>query len=106
MDVKTILRNDKMTLTGKEYPGILRRDKSSHYTFLETVPKVPCKRNPHVFEGRYLTLTRRDDGSLRPNFRPLGLLRGFTVEDYAAGVSSELRKALTGLVEETECEGK
>ena len=29
------------------------------------------KRNPRVFNGEYITVTRRDDGSLRPNFKPI-----------------------------------
>ena len=80
-DLKTILSSDTSMQTGKEYQGVLRRDndtivdeyicKDAHYTFVETQPAAPEKRNPRVFNGEYITVTRRDDGSLRPNFKPI-----------------------------------
>ena len=95
--------------TSKDYQGVLRRDsdadvdeflcRDAHYTFIETVPQKSCKRNPRVFDGQYLTITRRSDGSLWPNFKPLRKVTGFTVDGYAIGVCNELRQALKGLVE-------
>ena len=58
------------------------------------------RRNPRVFSGRYITLTRREDGSLRANFRPLKIDKDFSVERFALGVYNELCVALGGLVEE------
>ena len=105
-DVKTILRSDRRLRTGKDYLGVLRRDSDSvvddflsrdaHYTFVETLPWT-MKRNPRVFRGRYITITRRDDGTLRLNFRPMPA--NMSVERYAFGVYIELHKALEGLVE-------
>ena len=110
VDLKTILRSDRTMRIGKEYPGVLRRDSDAdidefrcrdpHYTFVETVRTAAQKRNPHVFVGEYITVTRRDDGTLRLNFRPLRIEPGFSVERYAIGVSNELLWALEGLVEE------
>ena len=107
-DVKTLLRSDKRMVVNKEYPGILRLDadaeidefrcRDAHMTFIETVPMTAGKRNPHVFVGEYITVTRRDDGSLRLNFRPMP--KGMSVNDYAIGVANEIREALKGLVEE------
>ena len=109
VDVKTILSSDRRMKTGKVYQGTLCRDSDgvvdeflchdAHYTFVETLPPTGGKRNPRVFEGRYITVTRGDDGSLRPNFRRMEVGRGFTVDGYAIGVMDELRRALTGLVE-------
>ena len=109
-DLKTLLRSNRRMQTGKDYQGVLRRDsdlevdeflcRDAHYTFIETVPQKPCKRNPRVFDGQYITITRRSDGSLWPNFKPLRKVTGFTVDGYAIGVCNELRKALKGLVEE------
>ena len=91
---------------GKEYQGILRRDVDAdefrydeHFTFVETVPQTAGKRNPHLFVGEYITITRKDDGSLRPNFKPMKVDRDFSVDKYAAGVANELLWALEGLVE-------
>lgn len=91
---------------GREYTGILRRDVNidefhydEHYTFTETLPWT-MKRNSRVFAGRYITITRRDDGTLRLNFRPLRTDSDFSIDGYAIGVCNELRQALEGLVGE------
>ena len=109
VDLKTILRSDRSMKTGKEYQGVLRRDSDSdidefrcrdaHYTFVETVRQRTEKRNPHVFVGEYISVTRKDDGSLRPNFRPLKVDKDFSAYRYALGVFNELMWALEDLVE-------
>ena len=109
VDLKTILRSDRTMKTGKDYQGVLRRDsdaeiedfrcRDAHYTFVEALPWT-SKRNPRVFRGKYITVTRRDDSTLRLNFRPVRMDRGFNVVLFALGVSSELMQALEGLVEE------
>ena len=106
-DVKTILHSDRTLKTGKDYQGVLRRDhgadidefrcRDAHYTFIEMLPWT-AKRNPRVYKGKYITITRRDDGTLKPNFRPLPA--NMSVERYAFGVYIELHKALEGLIEE------
>ena len=109
-DVKTLLRSDVRMKVGKEYLGILKLDSDAiiedflcrdpHYTFTETVPQTTGKRNPHLYSGKYITVTRRDDGSLRLNFKELKKGAGFKVERFALGVYNELCIALGGLVEE------
>lgn len=107
MDVKTYLRSDTRLKAGKNYQGVLRRDVeceefkyNERLTFVETASKRMVKRNPHVYEGRYITVTRRDDGSYRPNFRPIPRDEDFRLERYAAAVANELMWALEGLVED------
>lgn len=77
-----------------------QRDAEDHYTFIESQPSTNGKRNPHVFVGRFITITRQDDGTLRPNFKPIKKGAGWSVESYARSVYDELREALNGLVEE------
>lgn len=102
MDVKTFLREDRITKIGKDYPGVLRRNTDDHYSFVETIPMTSTagKRNPHVFDGKLITVTRRDDGSYRPNFKPMKVDEDFSIVAYAYGVAKELIKALKGLIEE------
>ena len=111
VDLKTVLRSDRSMKKGKEYLGVLRLDsdavvddylyRDSHYTFIETVTLKAGKRNPHVFDGQYITITRRDDGSLRPNFKPMPKVgANLSVDNYAFEVYQELRRALKGLIEE------
>ena len=108
-DVKTILRSDRKMKAGKEYQGVFRLDaeavveeffaRDAHYTFVETQPWL-SKRNPRVFVGKHISVTRRDDGTLRLNFRPLNTDKDFSVERYALAVYNEICMALYGLVEE------
>jgi len=107
MDVTTYLRSDSRMKAGKDYHGVLRRDVTCEefkynevMTFVETVSQKRVKRNPHIYEGRYITVTRCDDGSYRPNFRPIHTGPGFNVEHYASSVANELLWALEGLVGE------
>ena len=100
VDLKTFLRSDNRTKRGKTYHGLLRRDTEDHYTFLETAPSTAEKRNPRLFDGKYITITRKDDGTLRPNFKPMKMEAGFSVDSYAFGVANELMWALEGLIGE------
>lgn len=97
VDLKTILRFDHLAVIGRSYLGVLTHDKVDHYTFTET-PNAG-KRNPHVFVGKFITITRRNDGTLRLNFRPVSMGPDFNPATYATGVANELLWALTNLLE-------
>ena len=107
VDLKTQLCSDREARVGKSYKGVLRRDAEiddflyddDHFSFVESL-LPPAKRNPHVFRGQYITVTRRDDGTYSPNFRPIPTGRGFRLERYALGVYHEICMALEGLIEE------
>ena len=103
-DLKTILRSDSRMKLGKDYQGVMRRDVEceefhfdEHYTFVETEP-WSRKRNPRVFNGQYISITRREDGSLRLNFKPRP--ETMSIDYYAFEVYREIRNGLNGLVEE------
>ncbi len=106
-NLKTLLRSDRRLQTDKGYLGVLRLDseadidkfqcRDAHMTFIETAPMTAGKRNPRMFDGRFITITRRDDGSLRPNFKPMPV--GMSVDNYTFEVYRELRQALKDLVE-------
>ena len=107
MDVTTFLRSDSRMKAGKDYHGVLRRhvicedfNYNEEMTFVETVSQKRVKRNPQVYVGETITVTRRDDGSYSPNFRPIHTGPGFSVAQYATDVANELLWALEGLVEE------
>ena len=108
-DLKTILSSDTRIKTGREYRGVLKRDsdavvdeflyRDSHYTFIETLPTAACRRNPRLFDGKCVTLTRWADGTIRLYFKKLRTDEDFTVDGYALAVCNEIRLALKGLVE-------
>ena len=56
--------------------------------------------HPLVICRSQITVTRRDDGSLRLNFRPVKMGHDFSIDGYAIAVCNELREALKGLVGE------
>ena len=109
-DLKTILSSDTRMKTGREYRGVLKRDsdavvdeflyRDAHFTFIETLPPAACRRNPRLFDGKYVTLTRWADGTIRLYFKKLRTDKDFTVDGYALAVCNEIRLALKGLVKE------
>lgn len=99
VDVKEKLRHDPFAIIGKNYLGVLTRDKEFHYTFQEVSSIYSLvKRNTKVFEGQFITITRRKDETLRPNFKPMKLNDGLTASSYATGVANELLFALSSLL--------
>ena len=113
VNLKTMLQSDRVMKTGKDYQGVLRRDVEideflydEHFTFVETATHQTVRRNPRIFSGRYITVTRWADGSYHPNFRPMPMREDLTLERYALGVYNELCMALGGLVEKKDVRGK
>ena len=109
VNLKTLLRSDNVAKAGKSYPGLLCRDVEceefnydDHFTFTETLPQPAQKRNPHVYNGQYITVTRHADGTYRPNLKPMKVDKDFSVAKYASGVANELLWALEGLVKNSE----
>lgn len=107
VSLKTMLRNDSMMKPGRNYLGVLRRDVEcdefrydEHFTFVETIPSTTIKRNPKVYEGKRITITRKDDGTYRPNFKPMHIGGSLTLARYVYEVYIELCEGLSGLIEE------
>ena len=105
MDVKTFLRDDRYTKIGKDYTGLLRRDSDDHYLFVETEQpaSAACKRNPRLFEGKYISVTRRlRDGHVRFNFKEVDFGGRFNPMSFAIGVMKEIIMAFKCLGEEAD----
>ena len=107
VDLKTMLRRDRQVKIGKNYLGVLKRDVeceeflyNEHFTFIETVPSTTVKRNPRVYDGKHISITRRDDGSYRPNFKPMREEDVLNLARYTREVYIELCEGLAGLIEE------
>ena len=107
INLKTKLQADARMRPGKKYMGVLKLDAGNteegyedrHFTFIETLPSNTGKRNPHLFVGEYITVTRCDDSSPRFNFRPMQGVRDLSPEGYALAVANEIVQGLNGLVE-------
>ena len=100
VDIKTLLRHDPLARFGKNYLGLLRHDNDYHYTFREIAPITSQKRNHRVYYGETITITQRDNGTLRLNFRPLTIGPDFNIGAYATAVANELFRALWCLLGE------
>jgi hypothetical protein len=99
VDVKTYLRGDARMRKGRQYPGLLTRESEEHMTFVETASQKKMKRNPHIYEGEFITVTQRDDGTYHLHFRAICMDKGFNVERFAFQVYNEVLWGLDGLVE-------
>lgn len=95
IDLWTQLRADPQPRLGKPYHGRLVVRDTGDALFTEDPPAKPQRRNPRIFDGRYVTLTRREgDGHLRLNFKELPFPPGLDDEAYAHGVWQEVAEAL------------
>ncbi len=106
VDLKTQLLDDAVVKPGKAYQGVLTKDSEvdeffcdEHFTFIESAPAI-VKRNPRVFTGQYITITRWPDGSYRAHLKPVEISDGFDIVAYATAVGNELMWSLQGLIEE------
>ena len=105
VNLKVKMFRDAHLKLGKDYIGVLCHDvpddcigDDDHFTFTETYPMSVRKRNPQVFSGEFITVTRRSDGTYRINFKSFHINKGFDVIAFANGVASEIKKALKGLI--------
>ena len=103
-DIKTYLCFDRIAKIGKVYKGLLRRDSDEHFSFFECRPYAYVSiRNPHVFEGKYINVTRRmKDGHIRFNFKEVDFGGRFNPMSYAIGVMKEIIMAFKCLGEEAD----
>ena len=103
-DIKTYLCFDRIAKIGKVYKGLLRRDSDEHFSFFECRPSANAIiRNPHVFEGKYINVTRRlKDGHIRFNFKEVDFGGRFNPMSYAIGVMKEIIMAFKCLGEEAD----
>lgn len=101
-DIKTYLCFDRIAKIGKVYKGLLRRDSDEHFSFFECRPSANAIiRNPHVFEGKYINVTRRlMDGHIRFNFKEVDFGGRFNPMGFAIGVMKEIIMAFKCLGEE------
>ena len=103
-DIKTYLCFDRIAKIGKVYKGLLRRDSDDHFSFFECRCSASANaiiRNPHVFEGKYINVTRRlKDGHIRFNFKEVDFGGRFNPMSFAIGVMKEIIMAFKCLGEE------
>ena len=91
VDLKTILTSDRKAKRFKDYRGVLTRDGREHYTFIEDAQERKlARRNPLVYKGYCINVTRRPDGSLQPHFRLPQYSKYYTFRDFCREAAEEL----------------
>lgn len=109
-DLKTILLSGQRMKPGKVYSGLIKCDSENivdeflcrdpHFTFVELPPKAAVKHNPRVYDGKHITITVRNDGTYRPNFKPMREEDVLNLARYTHEVYVELCEGLGGLIDE------
>lgn len=100
VDLKTILRSDRKAKTYKDYVGVLTRDGSDNFTFIENAPETKSRRhNPSIYKGYAVNVHRKEDGTVYPTFRQPHYTRYYTFRDFCREAAEELLM-VAGLLEE------
>jgi len=99
VDVKTFLFSSRIAEIGQDYQGLLTHDREDHFNFVETKAPKSRRRNPKVYIGKYITVSRKNDGTYRTNFKPLAIDGKTNISALAIGVCAEIVDALRGLIE-------
>ena len=94
IDLKLITRKPGRMAVGEYLDGAITHDGEDHFTFVQndSEKKKVVQRNPHVYEGTYINVNRKKDGTLYPTFnRRPQFKKFFTFEEFCRGAADELR---------------
>ena len=94
IDLKLITRKPGRMAVGEYLDGAITHDGEDHFTFVQNdteKKKKVVQRNPHVYEGTYINVNRKKDGTLYPTFnRRPQFKKFFTFQDFCQGAADEL----------------
>ena len=95
IDLKLITRKPGRMAVGEYLDGAITHDGEDHFTFVqndsEKKKEKVVQRNPHVYEGTYINVNRKKDGTLYPTFNRPQFSEHFTFQDFCQGAADELR---------------
>ena len=95
IDLKLMTRKPGRLAVGEYLDGTITRDGEDHFSFIQddsSKKKVKViQRNPHVYEGKYINVNRKKDGTLYPTFNRPQFSERFTFQDFCQGAADELR---------------
>ena len=105
VDLEINLLDDNLLKPGRRYLGFLRSKLPSEGNvygdqceFSEVEgPLTACRRNVHLFSGKYCTITLRPDGSPRLNLRNIDL-NGIDIDNLCLEMMNETRQALKSVI--------
>ncbi|MDO4195942.1 MAG: hypothetical protein Q4D33_07290 [Prevotellaceae bacterium] len=96
VDLNTAMQDTPHIDIGRCYPGILSRTDTDQFVFQETVRKERrvTHRNPKLYEGNYISLVRKLNGSYQCHLRTMPDLTTVDRSKLAFNIYSEILDAL------------
>ena len=95
IDLKLLTRKPGRLTDGEYLDGAITHDSEDHFTFVQNDSEKKkdkvVQRNPHVYEGTYINVNRKKDGTLYPTFNRPQFSERFTFQDFCQGAANELR---------------
>ena len=95
IDLKLLTRKPGRLTDGEYLDGVITHDGEDHFTFVqndsEKKKEKVVQRNSHVYEGTYINVNRKKDGTLYPTFNRPQFSERFTFQDFCQGAANELR---------------
>ncbi len=95
IDLKLMTKKPGRMAVGEFLDGAITHDGEDHFTFVqndsEKKKEKVVQRNPHVYEGTYINVNRKKDGTLYPTFNRPQFTENFTFRDFCQGAADELR---------------
>lgn len=95
IDLKLMTRKPGRLAIGEYLDGTITRDGEDHFSFIQDdscKKKVKViQRNPHVYEGTFININRKPDGTLYPTFNRPRYTKKFTFQDFCWEAANELR---------------
>ncbi len=93
IDLKTVMQNDALLEKGKCYTGVLSRLDEEHYRFEESIRRTRAPRNPKLYDGAYISMTRMMNGKYQLHLKTMEPA-SIDASKYAFGVYGEIIDAL------------
>lgn len=101
VDLKLLTREPGRITIGNYLDGAITRDAEDHFLFIENATgkkrKDVQQRNPHVYEGVYININRKSDGTLYPTFNRPHFDEHFTCNDFCRKAAEELMQVASGI---------
>ena len=92
VDLKLVTQKQGRMELGEYLDGMITRDGDDHFTFVEnaTEQRKAERRNPSIYEGQWINVKRRADGTVYPTFKRTKGIGAGKLGDYAVNTTCEL----------------
>ena len=105
IDLKLLTRQPGRIAVGDYLDGTLTRDGDEHYLFIENATdkkrQTVTQRNPHIYEGQFINVNRKPDGTPYPTFNRPQFTADFTFKHFCLAAAEELL-AVAGIISEAQ----